>query len=35
MTADAIENFLREKQIPLLVENGGMCHVPLHEMQEG
>ena len=31
MTADAIEMFLRERQMPLVVENGGMCPVPLQE----
>ena len=35
LTADAIENFLREKKIPLRVENGGIYSVLLQEMQEG
>jgi hypothetical protein len=32
LTADAIENFLREKQMPLRIENGGICSVLLFEM---
>ena len=24
MTADAVEDFLREKRVPLLIENGGV-----------
>ena len=32
LTADAIENFLREKQMPLRIENGGICSVLLIEM---
>ena len=34
LTADAIWKFLREKQMSLLVKNGGMCPVPLQGMQE-
>lgn len=34
LNADAIGKFLREKQMSLLVKNGGMCLVPLQGMQE-
>ena len=33
-TADAIKKFLDDKQIPLLVENGGTCPVPSQELQD-
>jgi hypothetical protein len=35
LTADAIEKILGEKQMPLLVEGGGMSPVSLRKMQEG
>jgi hypothetical protein len=31
LTADAVEKFLRENEIPVLIENGGMCLVPSRE----
>lgn len=35
LTQDAVEKFLREKRVSMLVENGGMCLVPLQGMQKG
>jgi hypothetical protein len=32
VTADAIQKFLREKQMPLRVENGGICSVLLIDL---
>jgi len=35
MTTSAVETFLREHQIPVLVENGGICPVLLQEYEKG
>ncbi len=35
LTGDAVENFLREYKPPVLIENGGMCPVPLQGMPGG
>ena len=34
LTQVAVEKLLREKKVPMLVENGGMCFVPPQGMQE-
>jgi hypothetical protein len=32
LTGDAVENFLNENNIPVLLDNGGMCPVTLQGM---
>ena len=35
LSEGAIESFLHDKKVPTVVENGGVCPVPLQGMQEG
>jgi hypothetical protein len=35
LNGDAVEEFLCEKQIPMLLEDGSMCPVPLQGRKEG
>jgi Fe-S cluster biogenesis protein NfuA len=35
LNGDAVEDYLREKETPMLVEDGGMCPVPLQGMEQG